>query len=99
MDHLHEAGELTPGQLADRLERLGWVTREPHPTDRRSVIIRRSSRRGLSEAETIYRDVGRRVAQAAARMSPAEREAMVRFLKEATEVAAASADDLRADGV
>ena len=113
MDHLHEAGELTPGQLADRLaltsgavtavvdrlERLGWVTREPHPTDRRSVVIRRSSRRGLSEAETIYGDVGRRVARAAARMSAAEREAMVRFLEEATEVAAASADDLRADGV
>src|SRR5687767_8685259 len=57
MDHLQEAGELTPGQLADRLalttgavtavidrlEKLGWAKRAPHPTDRRSVVVRKVS--------------------------------------------------------
>jgi len=68
MDHLHEAGELTPGQLAerlcltsgavtallDRLERLGWAKREPHPHDRRSVIVRRVRSDENSEAVGIY---------------------------------------------
>src|SRR5215213_8872482 len=68
MDHLHDAGELTPGQLADRLgltsgavtalvdrlERLGWARREPHPTDRRSVVVRPAPPEAESEAVTTY---------------------------------------------
>ena len=107
MDHLHAAGELTPGQLADRLaltsgavtavidrlERLGWVKREPHPTDRRSIIVRRASK--TSEAEAIYATLQRRMVAAANGLSAAERQAAVRFLEEAAEVARAKADELK----
>ncbi len=54
LEHLHGAGELTPGglgarlslssgavtALVDRLERAGYVERHPHPRDRRSSILR-----------------------------------------------------------
>jgi DNA-binding MarR family transcriptional regulator len=110
MDHLHAAGELTPGQLADRLaltsgavtalldrlERLGWVTREPHPTDRRSVIVRRASK--TSEAVAIYAGLQRRMVAAASALSAAERDAAVRFLEEAAQIARAKADELKRAG-
>ena len=54
LDFLVRNGPMTAGRLAeltglttgaitglvDRLERRGYVVREPHPTDRRSIIIR-----------------------------------------------------------
>lgn len=54
LEHLQGAGELTPTQLSarlsmssgavtalvDRLERAGYVERFPHPTDRRSSVVR-----------------------------------------------------------
>jgi DNA-binding MarR family transcriptional regulator len=108
MDHLHEAGELTPGQLADRLalttgavtalvdrlERLGWVSREPHPADRRSVIVRRAGE-GDSEAVELYEPFGRALGAAARRMTPAQREAATRFLEQAAAIARAEADGLK----
>jgi DNA-binding MarR family transcriptional regulator len=56
--HLAERGELQPSGIAalldlssggatalvQRLERAGHVTRQPHPTDRRSTLIRLSAR-------------------------------------------------------
>jgi DNA-binding MarR family transcriptional regulator len=110
MDHLHEAGELTPGQLAerlcltsgavtallDRLERLGWAKREPHPHDRRSVIVRRVRSDENSEALGIYMELAARLERLAAEMSPAERDAAIRFLEEAGREASSRADVLRA---
>ena len=32
------------GELVDELEELGYVTREPHPTDRRAKLIKPTSR-------------------------------------------------------
>jgi DNA-binding MarR family transcriptional regulator len=108
MDHLMEAGELTPGELGDRLalssgavtalidrlERLGWVTREPHPTDRRSVVIRRAGP-PKSEAEQIYAPFAAALARAAAKLTPGEREAAIGFLEEAAVAARAQANRLK----
>jgi DNA-binding MarR family transcriptional regulator len=110
MDHLHEAGELTPGQLGerlclssgavtalvDRLERLGWARREPHPHDRRSVIVRRVLPDEESEAVGIYMELAGRLERLAAEMSSAERAAAIRFLDEASREASERADTLRA---
>jgi DNA-binding MarR family transcriptional regulator len=108
MDHLQEAGGLTPGQLADRLaltsgavtalidrlERLGWAERRAHPSDRRSVIVGTSGG-AESEAMQLYRSFARAVTTAAGRMSAGEREAAVRFLEEAAGVARRTADELK----
>jgi len=108
MDHLHEAGELTAGQLADRLalttgaitalidrlERLGWAERAPHPSDRRSVIVRQAGG-GDSEAVKIYASFARAVAGVARRMTASELDATVRFLEEAAAVTREKADELQ----
>jgi DNA-binding MarR family transcriptional regulator len=108
MDHLQEAGELTPGQLADRLaltsgavtalidrlERLGWAERVPHPSDRRSVIVR-AAPGSDSDAMRLYRPLAQAVAAAAGRMSAAERDAAVHFLEEAAAIARERGDELR----
>ena len=106
MDHLHHAKALTPGELADRLaltsgavtalvdrlEQLGWVTREPHPTDRRSIIVRAAQSGGAVEA--LYAPFARALAQAALKLSAAERTAATRFLEEAATIAAEQANRL-----
>jgi DNA-binding MarR family transcriptional regulator len=111
MDHIQESGGLTPGQLADRLaltsgavtalidrlERLGWVTREPHPDDRRSVIVRKATG-PESDAMQAYASLAARLARVAAKLTPAERDAAVRFLEEAARDAREEADRLRATG-
>jgi DNA-binding MarR family transcriptional regulator len=108
MDHLLEAGELTPGELSDRLaltsgavtalvdrlERLGWVARAPHPSDRRSIVVRATPPK--SEAEQVYAPFAAEVARAAAKLTAADRDAAVRFLEAAATAARAQADLLRA---
>jgi DNA-binding MarR family transcriptional regulator len=105
LEHLEQSGPLTPRELerrlgltsgavtalVDRLERVGWVARSRHPTDRRSVLV------GLSEAAERAGDeqVGayhRRVRRAAQRLSPAERAAVARFLDDVTRAAGESGD-------
>jgi DNA-binding MarR family transcriptional regulator len=111
MDHIQAAGRLTPGELADRLalssgavtalidrlERLGWVRREPHPTDRRSVMVCKASE-GISEGERIYAPLARTIGRAAMDMTEAERDACVRFLEEAAAAVAERATELRGSG-
>jgi DNA-binding MarR family transcriptional regulator len=104
MDHLTEAGELTPSQLADRLamtsgavtavidrlERLGWVTRAPNPRDRRSVVIRKAA----PPSGELYDPVAARLQRVAEKLSPEEREVAIRFLEEAAAAAREHADRL-----
>jgi DNA-binding MarR family transcriptional regulator len=108
MDHILASGGLTPGQLGDRLalssgavtalvdrlERLGWVKRVPHPTDRRSVIVSKASSK-LSAGEQIYAGFARALARAAGELTPEERAACVRFLEAAADIAAERATELR----
>lgn len=106
MDHLHHAKALTPGELADRLaltsgavtalvdrlEHLGWVRREPHPTDRRSIVVRAAH--SDSTAEQLYAPFVQALAGAARKLSPEERAAAVRFLDEAAAIATEQANRL-----
>ncbi len=108
MDHIQAAGSITPGHLADRmalssgavtalldrLERLGWVRREPHPSDRRSVIVRKATPEG-GDDEQIWTSLVEKLAKTAGRMTPAEREACVRFLDAAADQLAETATELR----
>ncbi len=101
LDHLSFAGQLTPGQLAerlnltsgavtaliDRLERAGWISRTPHPSDRRSHVLALTP----DAHETGDREIAPWVADmcaAAATLSEGERQAAARFLDLVTGVAA-----------
>lgn len=70
-------------KLLDRLERGGHITRSPHPSDRRALAIRITSETRRSAIETVGRQHARRF-NAAARLSPAEREIVTRFLADMT---------------
>ncbi|HKJ35490.1 MAG TPA: MarR family transcriptional regulator [Solirubrobacterales bacterium] len=100
LDHLHINDGLTPGQLADRmmltsgaitaladrLEELGWLTREAHPSDRRSTVLRLTER-AHATADRIFDPFAAEITDAAAGLSPAEREACRRFLAQAAALA------------
>ncbi|MET0783707.1 MAG: MarR family transcriptional regulator [Leifsonia flava] len=84
---------VTPGMLAetlhvstasttkmlDRLERAGHILRAPHPTDRRALMITVTDATRLEARESVGRLHARRF-EAAARLSPEERDVVVRFL-------------------
>lgn len=108
LEHLEADGPLTQRELGDRLllssggvtvlvdrlERSGWVTRVPHPSDRRAVLLelRPDAFTELPEPLAAYHAT----VAAAARSIPAEcREAVAAFLNAVTTDAAARAKALR----
>ena len=120
LEHLEITGGMTPGALAerlqltsgsvtalvDRMEQARLVERAPHPTDRRSTVVRLTDR-ALGFAREAYEPFGEDMTGAARRLSAAERDVVVRFMEDAAGVAAghavkqarASADSLPpADG-
>ncbi|MBX3139242.1 MAG: MarR family transcriptional regulator [Trueperaceae bacterium] len=66
-------------KLLDRLEQAGHVSRAPHPTDRRALSISIAPATREAAMNTVGRQHARRFL-AAARLSPTEREAVIRFL-------------------
>jgi DNA-binding MarR family transcriptional regulator len=59
--------------IVDRLEKAGYVRREPNPRDRRSVIVRPLEVPGLREQVTpIFESLGRAMAAVAGRYSARE---------------------------
>jgi DNA-binding MarR family transcriptional regulator len=72
MTYLQQHGPLTPGQLAqlsglttgtvtgviDRLEKAGYVRRNPHPDDRRKVVVSRDEERIRRDIVPLYADRG-----------------------------------------
>ena len=111
VDHLQAAGELTPSELGevlsltsgsvtaliDRLERAGWVTRSPHPGDRRSVVVR------LTEQcheliEQVWAAYAEELADAAAELPASHRASLVRYLDRAADIAARGATEWRGSG-
>jgi DNA-binding MarR family transcriptional regulator len=87
-------GSATPGDLArwsglttggvtvavDRLEKAGYVKRQPNPKDRRSTIIRPVPAR-LLELYLIYKSKGELVVSVLSEFSDRELEVIRRFLK------------------
>lgn len=74
--------------IVDRLEAKGHVTRRPHPQDRRrtEVVITPHAR------DEVIRHLGpmfRRIGEVDARLTPDEREVVVRYLSAALEAAGA----------
>ncbi|MEO6941483.1 MAG: MarR family transcriptional regulator [Terrimesophilobacter sp.] len=68
-------------KLLDRLAAAGHITRSPHPTDRRAVVITVNPHAHHEVQESVGRLHARRF-QVAAKLNPQEREVVIRFLDE-----------------
>lgn len=66
-------------KLLDRLERAGHITRAPHPSDRRALAITITPKTRQAAMDTVGRQQAKRF-HAAARLSEAERNVVIRFL-------------------
>jgi DNA-binding MarR family transcriptional regulator len=94
LHHLYDSGGLTAGelgrlmfltkgavtQLADRLERLGYLERRPNPADRRSLLLV-ETRAGEEEALRQMDPFMREAQQGIVALSPEDREVVGRFLE------------------
>jgi len=68
-------------KLLDRLERGEHIARAPHPTDRRALAISITPETHQAAMETVGRQQAKRF-YAAARLAPAERDVVIRFLRD-----------------
>jgi DNA-binding MarR family transcriptional regulator len=86
--------QLTSGaitDLVDRLERRGHALREPHPSDRRRVVLRRTAKAdGALSAEVA--PMARQVLELAAGLSDEERQTVGRFLDQLSTIVDRTAD-------
>ncbi|WP_295010434.1 MarR family winged helix-turn-helix transcriptional regulator [uncultured Microbacterium sp.] len=71
-------------KLLDRLQRGGHIMREPHPSDRRALAISIAEDTHRAAMETVGRQQARRF-HAAARLTPDERDVVIRFLRDMTQ--------------
>lgn len=65
--------------VLDRLERGGWILREPHPNDRRAVLVRAAPQRGR-ELAALYAGMNTAVDDICARYGDAELNVIIDFL-------------------
>lgn len=79
-EHLSLSNSATTKLLA-RLEHAGHINRTPHPDDRRAQKITVTPTTYTSAIETVGRQQSRRF-HAAARLTAAERDVVIRFLRE-----------------
>jgi DNA-binding MarR family transcriptional regulator len=107
LEHLEADGALTQRELGlrlaltsggvtvlvDRLERSGWVRREPHPTDRRAVLLVLDDR-ALAALPAALAEYHAAVAAAARAIPTSSRAAVETFLHSVTTRATATADAL-----
>jgi len=71
-------------KLLDRLEKGGHIRRSPHPTDRRALAISITAETRQAAMETVGRQQAKRF-YSAARLTPQERDVVIRFLADMTE--------------
>lgn len=71
-------------KLLDRLERGRHVVRAPHPSDRRALAITITPETHQAAMDTVGRQQAKRF-HAAARLTSAERETVIRFLEDMTD--------------
>jgi DNA-binding MarR family transcriptional regulator len=107
LQHLAWAGPLTPGGLGEqlrltsggataliqRLERGGYVTREPNPADWQSTLLRLSEF-GRDRAGELYAPLVRDLDAAASALGERERELVAGFLERVAEIGEAHAAEL-----
>jgi len=100
--HLSLAGALGPTELThrlhmttgamtamlDRLAERGFVVREPHPTDRRRIVVKLSAT-GREQIFTQVHGMAGAVVALSERLSAAERGAVVGYVEELSEIIAA----------
>lgn len=94
---LAELAGLTTGAITgvlDRLERAGFVRREPDPADRRRLTVRVEPAR-MGELSAYFEPLVARAAELTADWSPDARRALVRYLDGFTEALATEAERLR----
>ncbi|HEY3972766.1 MAG TPA: MarR family transcriptional regulator [Candidatus Sulfotelmatobacter sp.] len=73
--------------IVDRLERAGYVRRQAHPTDRRSVIVQPLPVKGLKERIVpVFHSLGQAMAEVTRRYSGPELVAIARFFTDTTAV-------------
>ena len=94
LHHLYDSGSMTAGelgrlmfltrgavtQLADRLERLGYLERRPHPEDRRSLLLmetKTGEEAALAQMDPFIREAQRGIAG----LSAEDREVVGKFLE------------------
>jgi DNA-binding MarR family transcriptional regulator len=70
-------------KLLDRLENAGHIERAPHPSDRRALTISITPETHRAAKETVGRQQAKRF-YAAARLTPEERDVVIRFLRDMT---------------
>ncbi|MGH2967494.1 MAG: MarR family winged helix-turn-helix transcriptional regulator [Solirubrobacteraceae bacterium] len=107
LQHLAWAGALTPSRLGallrltsggttalvQRLERLGFIAREPHPEDRRSTLLQLSAQ-GEQRAAELYAPLVSDLDEAAESLSERERAIVAGFLARIAELGESHADEL-----
>ncbi len=107
LQHLAWAGTLTPSQLAAKLQltsggttaliqrliRLDYVTREPHPEDRRSALLRLSPH-GERRAAELYAPLVRELDLATAALDDEGRALVSAFLARVAAIGEAHAEEL-----
>jgi DNA-binding MarR family transcriptional regulator len=112
IQHLAAAGRLTPTQLGSmlgmtsggatalvqRLEREGFVAREPHPSDRRSALLRLTPEIERQAGEALAPLVAA-IDALSAQLDDRERRAVARYLAAVADAGERHADELarRAD--
>lgn len=108
LDVLLQLGAATPGQLAerlrlrtgsvtamlDRLERVGYVTRSPDPSDRRKVVVR-ATPDALREAQLLYDPLAEEGDREVNRYTAAELQLLLDFLRRGRELQERHLDRIR----
>lgn len=79
--------------LVRRMEQAGHVTREPHPTDKRSVMVH-AARESVERAAACFAALAQDTDAATDRLSVGEKEAVRAYLERIAEVSERSADTL-----
>ena len=99
---LAELSGFTTGAITgilDRLERGGYVRRERHPNDRRSVIVRPVGVKKVQERVVpIFQSLGTAMAAVASRYTANELAAVAAFLGETTKVLRSETAKLKSAG-
>lgn len=100
---LEMLGDVTPGKLAaytglttggvtvmlDRLEKAGFVKRQPNPDDRRSVLVRINPKK-LKKIHEHYAGINRRLEEFLSEMPETELKSVVKFFSQANAIRSGS---------